>query len=194
MAAGKLSHECNIRHIAGEVGGVGTHHCLGLRPQQPLKVSVVQLSVPVRPDKVHRRPLSPQTIEGTQHGVMLTVRGDHMVSRPQGAGNGDVQRCRRVGRECHPFRLSAEQRSRLAADAIHRPCGGQGLRVGAPPAVAACVQGRQDRLCHAGGLGPGRSRLVQVDHGRTTFPAPASFSAMAYILVTEPTASFSVRP
>ena len=31
-------------------------------------------------------------------------------------------------------------------------------------------------------------------HGRITFPAPLSFSAMTYILVTSPTASRSVRP
>ena len=34
----------------------------------------------------------------------------------------------------------------------------------------------------------------EIFHGRITFPAPLSFSAMTYILVTSPTASRSVRP
>ena len=119
MAASKLSYKSNVRHIAGEVGGMGAHHCLRLRPQQPLKVSVVQLSVPVRPDEVHRRALAAQAVEGTQHGVVLAVCGDHMVPRPQSAGNGDVQRRRGVGGEGHPLRMpTAEEFRRLAHEAV----------------------------------------------------------------------------
>ena len=38
------------------------------------------------------------------------------------------------------------------------------------------------------------SRIAHINHGFTTFPAPSIFSAMTYMLVTPPTASFSVRP
>ena len=44
------------------------------------------------------------------------------------------------------------------------------------------------------GLMQGGCGVIKVDHGLTTFPAFSIFSAMTYILVTPPTASFSVMP
>ena len=47
---------------------------------------------------------------------------------------------------------------------------------------------------HARRLGTGSGRIIQINHGLITFPAPASFSTIVYILVTPPTANCSVRP
>ena len=118
-----------------------------------------------------------------------------MVSRPQQTGNGDVQRQGGVGREAHMVGPpAAEQPRQLLPEAVHRPGRRQSLRVDAPAAVAPAVHGRRHRIRHAGGLGPGSGGVVQIDQGLTTFPAPASFSTMEYMLVTDPTANLSVRP
>ena len=122
MAASKLSHKSNVRHIAGEVGGMGAHHRLRLRPQQPLKVSVVQLSVPVRPDEVHRRALAAQAVEGPQHGVVLAVSGQHMVTGGEQTADGDVQGLGGVAGEHHPLRSgAAQQPGQLLTGAVDDP-------------------------------------------------------------------------
>ena len=195
MTAAEIPHELDVCQITGKVGGVGAHHSLRIRPQQPFKSAVIQLAVFIRRDKIHCRPCCPQAVQGPQHGVVLPVRGDHMVSRPQCPGDGNVQRGGGVGGEGHPLRmLAAEELCRPAADAIHCAGGRQGLLMGAPAAVAVRLHGGYYRLRHAGGLGAGGGGVIQIDHGLMTFPAPASFSTMEYMLVTEPTASFSVRP
>ena len=118
-----------------------------------------------------------------------------MVPRPQEAGDGDVQRHGGVGREGHMVRPgTAEQLRDLPPDAVDAPGGGQRLLMGAPAAVAVLRHGGDDRLRHARRLWPGGGGIVQVDHGLMTFPAFASVSTMAYMLVTPPTASLSARP
>jgi len=62
------------------------------------------------------------------------------------------------------------------------------------PGVACCMQRLQNSLFHLRWFMQSGGRVIQIDHGFTTFPACVSFSAMVYILVTLPTASFSVRP
>ena len=76
----------------------------------------------------------------------------------------------------------------------HDPCGVKSRLVRAAPGVARRVQSLQNGLLHLRGLMQGSGRIIQIDHGFTTFPACVSFSAIVYILVTLPTASFSVRP
>ena len=84
---------------------------------------------------------------------------------------------------------AAADRAGDAASAAGGPGGARVAAAGAPGGV-----GWRLSLCHSGGLRPGSGGVVQVDHGLTTFPAPASFSTMVYMLVTAPTASFSVKP
>ncbi len=72
--------------------------------------------------------------------------------------------------------------------------GVQGGRMGSTARVARCLQSIQHRLPHLRGLVQSGCGVVKVDHGLTTFPAFSIFSAMTYILVTPPTASFSVMP
>ena len=76
----------------------------------------------------------------------------------------------------------------------HDPCGVKGRLVCAAPGVACRVQRLQNSLFHLRRFMQSGGRVIQIDHGFTTFPACVSFSAMVYILVTLPTASFSVRP
>ena len=84
--------------------------------------------------------------------------------------------------------------SELSPDGVDAPGSRQGLVMGAPAAVAVAFHGGRHSLRHTRRLGTGGGGVIQIDHGLMTFPAPASFSTIVYILVTEPTASCSVRP
>ena len=74
------------------------------------------------------------------------------------------------------------------------PCSVKGGFVCAAPGVACCMQRLQNSLFHLRWFMQSGGRVIQIDHGFTTFPACVSFSAMVYMLVTLPTASFSVSP
>ena len=118
-----------------------------------------------------------------------------MISGAKEPGNSDVQCLGGVLGEDHMVRLgTAEKLRQAAAKAVDPPGGGEGLLMGPPSAVAPGIHGLQNRPGYPGGLGAGGGGVIQVDQGFTTFPAPASFSTMVYILVTVPTRSFSVRP
>ena len=87
-----------------------------------------------------------------------------------------------------------EQFRQCLPGSIDQPCRVQGGFVRPAPGVARRAQGIHHGLLHLRRLAQSGGRVVQVDHGLTTFQAWVSFSAMTYILVTPPTASFSVRP
>ena len=72
-------------------------------------------------------------------------------------------------------------------------CVQRGL-VGTASRVARRAQSVQHGLFHLQRFVQSGGGIVQIDHGFTTLPAWVSFSTMVYILVTLPTASFSVRP
>ena len=74
------------------------------------------------------------------------------------------------------------------------PCGVKGRLMGTAPGVSCCMQRLQNSLFHLRWFMQSGGRVVKINHGFTTFPACVSFSAMVYMLVTLPTASFSVRP
>ena len=73
-------------------------------------------------------------------------------------------------------------------------CGVKGGLVCAAPGIASRMQCLHNSLFHLRWFMQSGGRVVKINHGFTTFPACVSFSAMVYILVTLPTASFSVRP
>ena len=195
VGVAKRSHPFNVHQIARQVGSVGADHGLCIRPQELFKVPIVDLSLPVSGYEIQFGTLALQMVQWPQHGVVLQVGGDHMVPRPQQAVDGDIQCHGGVGGKAHMIGpLAAKQRRQLFPKAVNDPGGHKSLRMGAPAAVAPAVHGCRHSLCHSGGLRPGSGGVVQVDHGLTTFPAPASFSTMVYMLVTAPTASFSVKP
>ncbi|MPN04078.1 hypothetical protein SDC9_151314 [bioreactor metagenome] len=118
-----------------------------------------------------------------------------MVTGTQQPPDCRVQRLGGIGGKTHPFGTRAAKQGRqLFPRVVDRPGSGQGLAVDAPATVAKLLQRGQDCLSHRRGLGPGRSCVVQINHGLTTFPACASVSTISYIFVTLPTSSLSVSP
>ncbi len=193
MSMGNGPHPADIHRVAREVGGMGADDGSGLWPDQPLKIAVVDPSLPVSRDKAERHaPLRLQPVQGSQHGIMLQIRGDHMVAGVQQSADGDIQRLGGIAGEYHMIRPGAvEKRRQLLPCAIDDPGGGKTAVMGAAGAVSQRGHGGHHRVDHRLGLSEGRGGVIQIDHGRITFPAAASVSTMAYILVTLPTASVS---
>ena len=77
---------------------------------------------------------------------------------------------------------------------IDQPCRMESRLVCSAARVARCLQSFQHSLPYLRRFMKSRRGIVQINHGLTTFPAPSIFSAITYMLVTPPTASFSVRP
>ena len=90
---------------------MGTDHGLRIGPQQVAEVSIVDLPPPVRRDEIHRRPLLPQAVQGPQDGIVLQVRGDHVIPRTQQAADGAIQGLGGVGGEAHMVRPRAAKQS-----------------------------------------------------------------------------------
>ena len=115
-----------------------------------------------------------------------------MVAGVQQAADSHIQSLRGVGGEHHMVRpWAVEERRQLFPCAVDHPGSGQAPLVGAAGAVAQGGHGRHHRVDHRLGLLAGGGGVVQIDHGLMTFPAAASVSAMAYILVMLPTARVS---
>ena len=126
---------------------------------------------------------------------MLAYRCDDMVARMQHAVQYRVQRHGRIGGKNNAGRVwRMEKFCQRQTGVQHDPCGVKGGLMGTAPGVACCMQRLQNSLFHLRWFMQSGGRVIQIDHGFTTFPACVSFSAMVYILVTLPTASFSVRP
>ena len=150
----KLSHKVDIYQVPNQIGGVGADHGLRLRPQQLFKGAVVQTAIAVGGHKIHRRPLPAQAVQRAQDGIVLQVRGDHMVSGTQQAANCDIQGLGGVGGKGHMVRpRAAKQRRGLLADGVDGSSGGEGVIVGAPAAVAVILHGRTTASATPGGLG-----------------------------------------
>ena len=193
VSMGKGPHPANIHDVSCEVGGMGADDGPRLRADQPLKIAVVDPPLPVSRDKAERHaPLRLQPVQGTQDGIVLQIRGDHMVAGVQQAADGDIQCLGGIAGEYHMIRPGAvEKRRQLLPCAIDDPGGGKTAVMGAAGAVSQRGHGGHHRVDHRLGLSEGRGGVIQIDHGRITFPAAASVSTMAYILVTLPTASVS---
>ena len=164
-----------------------------LRADQPLKIAVVDPPLPVSRDETERHaPLRLQPVQRTQDGIVLQIRGDHMVAGVQQAADGHVQGLRGVGGEHHMVRpWTVEECCQLFSRAVDHPGGRKAPLVGATGTVAQGGHSRHHRVDHRLGLLAGGGGVVQIDHGLMTFPAAASVSAMAYILVMLPTARVS---
>ena len=129
MGMGQGGDAGDIRHIAGDVGGVGTHHGPGVGPEQPLQGVIVQAAVSVRRKEAQAHALPLQGVQGPQHRVVLQVRGDGVVLRGQQAADGHIQGHGGVGGEGHMVRPgTAQQPGRQAPGIVHRPGGGHGRR------------------------------------------------------------------
>lgn len=86
VGIGDGPHPANIHGVSCEVGGMGADDGPRLRADQPLKIAVVDPPLPVSRDETERHaPLRLQPVQRTQHGIVLQIRGDHMVAGVQQA-------------------------------------------------------------------------------------------------------------
>ena len=77
-------HPANIHGVSCEVGGMGADDGPRLWADQPLELAVVDPPLPVSRDETERHaPLRLQPVQRTQDGIVLQIRGDHMVAGVQ---------------------------------------------------------------------------------------------------------------
>ena len=192
----------DIRHIAGDVGGVGAHHSPGVGPEQPLQGVIVQAAVSVRRKEAQAHALPLQGIQGPEHRVVLQVRGDGVVLRGQQAADGHIQGHGGVGGEGHMvWPGTAQQPGRQAPGIVHRPGGGHGGPVGSPGGVARRADGLRHRPGHLGRLVQGGGGAVQINFRHQNIsntqqgPWPMPFSSKAAVRTAwSPGAAFQARP
>ena len=195
VPVGKVRCAGKVGAIAGHVGSPCHHQCTGRGVQQRFPLVVTKLCSCIHPGKRDLYPLCPQPVQRTQNRIMLAYRCDDMIPRMQHAVQYCVQRHGRIGGKKDAGRVRhMEKFCQRQTGVQHDPCGVKGGLVCAAPGVACRVQCLQNSLFHLRRFMQSGGRVIQIDHGFTTFPACVSFSAMVYILVTLPTASFSVRP
>ncbi len=166
---GNDSHARNVDRVAGHIGAVRHHHGTCTGRDQPLELVVVEHTVGITARMLNRHtPLRRQTIERTQHGVVLKHRCDHAVAGAHHPVDGGVERHRGVGRKTHTVCPRATQKAReLGAAAVDGTRRIERTRRGPAPSIAERAHrlrhGIDDRLR----LVHGRRRVIQVDH-RTT--------------------------
>ena len=191
----KSGYERQVRAVSGDIGSTGHNHSPGVGTEQLLKLRITEHTVCLHIHKAHLNPLPLEAVEGPQDGIVLTDRGDDMIPRAKEPVDGRVQCLGRIGCKGDAGRaFGMEEPSQRFPGLVDDAGGVQGGRMGSTARVARCLQSIQHRLPHLRGLVQGGRGVIKVDHGLTTFPAFSIFSAMTYILVTPPTASFSVMP
>ena len=168
---GDARNASDVQSISGEVGAVGADHRSGIGTHKALKVGIVHQPPPVGRNKVQlHAPLLLQPIQRAQDGVVLAVRGDHMVAFVDKAIDGDVQRLGRIGRKNHMIRpLTSEKPCQLFPHSEHCSGGLQRPAVSAAGGVAHGGHGVQHSLRHLGRLVQRGGGVIQIDHG---FPLP----------------------
>ena len=191
----KSGDERKVRKIACDVGSVRHHDKAGIGAEKFFELLIPQPPGVVHLHETHFCPLFPQAIERPQHRVVLADRRDDMVAGADEAAERCIERLGHVGRESNAVRAFRMEKCCKCLTGMVDDTGRVKGRLMRPAArIARMFQCIQHSLAHAGRLLQGGSGVVEVDHGLTTFPAFSIFSAMTYIFVTPPTASFSVRP
>ena len=171
---------------------MGADHQFGVRPEGGLQPIQRETAVFIRRQNGQVRTAA---VERAQHAVVVQCGGNGVPALCQQTGNGNVQRRGGISGEGHLLSaVAVEQPVDAAAGLVNGAPGSQAGCMRAPATVSHSVHGFGHRLHHAVGPVQTGGGVVQIDHGRTTRAAPISFSAMAYMLVTLPTASCSVRP
>ena len=195
VPVGKVCCAGKVGAVAGHVRSSRHHQCPGRGTQQGFPLVVAQPCSSIHPGKGDLYSLRPQPVQRTQNGVMLAYRCDDMVARMQHAVQYCVQCHGRVGGKNNAGGVwRMEKLCQRQTGVQHDPCGVKGRLVCAAPGIASRMQCLHNSLFHLRWFMQSCGCVVQIDHGFTTFPACVSFSAIVYILVTLPTASFSVRP
>ena len=115
---------------------------------------------------------------------MLQSRGNHVIPRPEQAGNGKVQRLGGTGRERHAQWVpKAEQLCNLLAAAVHHARRGQPQAMRAAAAGSDGVHGVKHGLRHTARLLKAGRRAVQIDHSSRT---PFSRASVSRASITPP--------
>ena len=111
MRTGKRADPVQIQHISGEVGGMGTNDGAGLGFQQPFKGIIIHAATFVGSD--HRKrddAFVLQSIQRTQHRIVLQIGGDYVISTGKQAVQRNVQRLRCIGCKHHMIRPAAPKK------------------------------------------------------------------------------------
>ena len=191
----KLRRASKVGSVAGHVGSAGHHQRTGLRAQEAFPLVIPQAAFFVHTGEAEVYADFPQMVQRPQDRVVLTNGRDNMVALAEQSAQRRVQCLGSIGCECNAGRVRCiQQLCHCAPRRIHQTAGVQGRLVGTASRVARRAQSVQHGLLHLRRFVQSGGGIVQIDHGFTTLPAWVSFSTMVYILVTLPTASFSVRP
>ena len=195
MPVCKLRRAGKVGSVAGHVGSAGHHQRTGLRAQEAFPLVIAQAAFFVHTGEAEVYADFPQMVQRPQDRVVLTNGRDNMVVLAEQSAQRCVQRLGGVSGERNAGRVRCiQQLCHCAPRRIHQTAGVQGRLVGTASRVARRAQSVQHGLFHLQRFVQSGGGIVQIDHGFTTLPAWVSFSTMVYILVTLPTASFSVRP
>ena len=166
VCLGHSAHTRQVGQIARQIGRMGTDNgpCMGLH--QAFKGVVVQIPLPVRRHKAHFHALFiRQTVQRTQHAVMLAVGGDHMVAPSDQAVDGNVQRLGDIGRKRHTVGPgTAKELRQLYPGIIYGMRGRHTACVGAPGAVAHGLQRIGNGLDHLRRLMQRGGGIIQINH------------------------------
>ena len=79
VSEAEFANTLQIHPVAGQVGGMGTHNCLCLRPYAFLQLVITQNSLFIAGQ--NRQADAPvfHQIKRPKHGIVLQYRGNHMV-------------------------------------------------------------------------------------------------------------------
>ena len=155
-----------IEHVPGQVGRVVADDGFRLRPHQRPEIAVIHAALFIRAHEIQRNALIRlQTVQGTQHGIVLQIGGDDVIPCREQTAQRDVQRLRGIGGEDDPGGVAApEQSRRLAAGVVHRAGRFQRPAVTAPGGIAHPLHGGNDRVDHALRFMICCRRIIQIDH------------------------------
>ena len=164
--ARKCADARQIQRVARQVRGMRADDGAGIGTQQPFKIGVVDVPLPVCGNKAQLDIVFPfQPVKRAQDRVVLKVGRDHMLARVDAAMDGDVQRLGRVTGERHVVRpLAAKERGELAARVVDYARGGKRLLVRAARAVAKAPHRRDHRVDDLRRLSQRGRRVVKIDH------------------------------
>ena len=120
MPPAEVAYPTDVHQVPGQVGAVGADDAPCVGSQQAAEIVVVDAAPPIRRQEVHLHPLQP--VQGPQHGVVLAVSGQHMVTGGEQPVDSDVQGLGGVAGEHHPLRSgAAQQPGQLLTGAVDDP-------------------------------------------------------------------------
>lgn len=108
---GKAADGPDIQQIPRQVRAMGADDAPCVGPQQTAEIVVVDAAPPIRRQEVHLHPLQP--VQGPQHGVVLAVSGQHMVTGGEQPSMAMFRAS--VELQVNTTRSAAEQPSSLAS-------------------------------------------------------------------------------